>query len=103
MYIRIRLKYNVRVSCIRNCALVGRTNSRPKKRRSLRYGRKSVFRALVAPMHEFVRMLARRAFNCADAGPYPSLHNLAPHYDRPTKGYQFLRDLVSKSPDEGKV
>ncbi|GBP28749.1 Probable RNA-directed DNA polymerase from transposon BS [Eumeta japonica] len=39
MYIRIRLKCNVRVSCIRNCALVGRTNSRPRKRPSLRYRR----------------------------------------------------------------
>ncbi|GBP77239.1 RNA-directed DNA polymerase from mobile element jockey [Eumeta japonica] len=57
----------------------------------------------VETIEEFVRMLARRAFNRADAGPYPSLHNLAPHYDRPTKGYKLPRDLVSKSPKEGKV
>ncbi|GBP50083.1 hypothetical protein EVAR_17344_1 [Eumeta japonica] len=41
----------MRVSCIWNHALVGRTNSGPRKRPSLRYGRKSVSRALVAPMH----------------------------------------------------
>ncbi|GBP30484.1 hypothetical protein EVAR_20937_1 [Eumeta japonica] len=57
----------------------------------------------VETIEEFVTMLARRTFNRADAGPYPSLHNLAPHYDRPTKGYQLPRDLVSKSPNEGKL
>ncbi|GBP93605.1 RNA-directed DNA polymerase from mobile element jockey [Eumeta japonica] len=50
----------------------------------------------VSRFKEFGRMLARRAFNRADADPYPSLHNLAPHYDRPT-GYQLPRDLVSKA------
>ncbi|GBP24109.1 hypothetical protein EVAR_27333_1 [Eumeta japonica] len=57
----------------------------------------------VETIEELVRMLARRAFNRADEGPYLSLHNLAPHYDRPAKGYQLLRDLVSKSPVYGKV
>ncbi|GBP15116.1 hypothetical protein EVAR_11418_1 [Eumeta japonica] len=57
----------------------------------------------VETIEEFVRMLARRTFNRADARPYPSLHNLAPHYDRPTKGYQLPQDLVSKSPNEEKV
>ncbi|GBP70782.1 hypothetical protein EVAR_52908_1 [Eumeta japonica] len=57
----------------------------------------------VETLEEFVKMLARRAFNRADVGSYTSLHNLAPHYDRPTKGYQLPQDLVSKSPNEGKV
>ncbi|GBP92897.1 hypothetical protein EVAR_80620_1 [Eumeta japonica] len=48
-------------------------------------------------------MLARRAFNRAKASPYTSLHNLAPQYDRPTKGYQRPRDLLSKSSNEEKV
>ncbi|GBP30208.1 hypothetical protein EVAR_94516_1 [Eumeta japonica] len=51
----------MRVSCIRNCALVGRTNSRLKKRRSLRYGRKSVFRVLVPPMQIGVHFLPATA------------------------------------------
>ncbi|GBP16282.1 hypothetical protein EVAR_93650_1 [Eumeta japonica] len=57
----------------------------------------------VETLEEFLKMLARRAFNRADAGPYTSLYNLAPHYNRSTKGYQLPRDLVSKSPNEGKV
>ncbi|GBP76203.1 RNA-directed DNA polymerase from mobile element jockey [Eumeta japonica] len=32
----------------------------------------------VETIEEFVRRLTRRAFNRADAGPHPSLHNLAP-------------------------
>ncbi|GBP91124.1 RNA-directed DNA polymerase from mobile element jockey [Eumeta japonica] len=32
----------------------------------------------VETLEDFVKMLARRAFNRADAGPYTSLHNLAP-------------------------
>ncbi|GBP61950.1 hypothetical protein EVAR_45007_1 [Eumeta japonica] len=39
----------------------------------------------VETIEEFVRMLARRTLNRADAGPYPSLHNLAPLYDRRRK------------------
>ncbi|GBP53888.1 hypothetical protein EVAR_96566_1 [Eumeta japonica] len=57
----------------------------------------------VETIKELVRMLTRRAFNRAGAGSYPSLYKLSPHYDRPTKGYQLPRDLVSKSPKEGKV
>ncbi|GBP31070.1 RNA-directed DNA polymerase from mobile element jockey [Eumeta japonica] len=53
----------------------------------------------VETIEEFVRMLTRRAFNRADAGPHPSLHNLAPHLDRPTRGYQLPRDLVTETPD----
>ncbi|GBP77951.1 Probable RNA-directed DNA polymerase from transposon X-element [Eumeta japonica] len=52
----------------------------------------------VETVEEFVRKLTRCAFNRADAGPHPSLHNLAPHLDRPTKGYQLPRDLVTESP-----
>ncbi|GBP51136.1 hypothetical protein EVAR_33887_1 [Eumeta japonica] len=54
-------------------------------------------------LEEFVRMLERHAFNRADAGPYTTLQNLAPQYDRPTKGYQLPRDLTSKSPNEKKA
>ncbi|GBP84999.1 hypothetical protein EVAR_64328_1 [Eumeta japonica] len=53
----------------------------------------------VETIEEFVRMLTRRAFNRTDAGPHPSLHNLAPHLDRPTRGYQLPRDLVTETPD----
>ncbi|GBP86575.1 RNA-directed DNA polymerase from mobile element jockey [Eumeta japonica] len=53
----------------------------------------------VETIEEFVRMLTRRAFNRADTVPHPSLHNLAPHHDRPMKGYQLPQDLVTKSPD----
>ncbi|GBP74679.1 hypothetical protein EVAR_58945_1 [Eumeta japonica] len=58
-----------------------------------------IARDLKVETQEFVRMLARRTFNRADAGPYISLHNLAPQYDRPTKGYQLL---LSKSSNEKK-
>ncbi|GBP30312.1 RNA-directed DNA polymerase from mobile element jockey [Eumeta japonica] len=54
----------------------------------------------VETVEEFVRKLTRRAFNRADAGPHPSLHNLAPHLGRPTRGYQLPRDLVTESPDD---
>ncbi|GBP46561.1 hypothetical protein EVAR_21717_1 [Eumeta japonica] len=40
-------------------------------------------------------MLVRRTFNRADAGSYTSLHNLAPQYQRPPRGYQLPRDLLS--------
>ncbi|GBP91292.1 hypothetical protein EVAR_96492_1 [Eumeta japonica] len=56
----------------------------------------------VETFEKFVKILPRRAFNRTDAGPYTSQHNLASHYDRPTKGYQLPRDLISKSPNEGK-
>ncbi|GBP58731.1 RNA-directed DNA polymerase from mobile element jockey [Eumeta japonica] len=54
----------------------------------------------VETLEEFVKMLARRAFSRADAGPYTSLRNLGPHYDRSMKGYQLARALVSKSSNE---
>ncbi|GBP69108.1 RNA-directed DNA polymerase from mobile element jockey [Eumeta japonica] len=57
----------------------------------------------VESLEEFVRMLAQRAFNRADAGPYTSLHNLALQYYQPTKGYHLPRDLLSKSFNEEKV
>ncbi|GBP19939.1 Probable RNA-directed DNA polymerase from transposon X-element [Eumeta japonica] len=57
----------------------------------------------VDTIEEFVRRLTRRAFNRADASPYPSLHNLAPLLDRPTRGYQLPRDLVTETHDDEKV
>ncbi|GBP38635.1 hypothetical protein EVAR_27822_1 [Eumeta japonica] len=50
----------------------------------------------VQTKEEFVRTQARRLFDCADEGPVPTLHNLAPLYERPPGGYQLPRDLISK-------
>ncbi|GBP56880.1 RNA-directed DNA polymerase from mobile element jockey [Eumeta japonica] len=57
----------------------------------------------VETLEEFIKMLARRAFSRADAGPYTSLHNLAPQCDRSLKGYQLPRDLLSNSSNDDKV
>ncbi|GBP27452.1 Probable RNA-directed DNA polymerase from transposon X-element [Eumeta japonica] len=57
----------------------------------------------VEPLEEFIIMLARRAFNRADAGPYTSLHNLAPQREQPPKDYQLPRDLLSPPSNEDKL
>ncbi|GBP37342.1 hypothetical protein EVAR_22802_1 [Eumeta japonica] len=57
----------------------------------------------VEPLENFIKMLVRRTFNRADAGPHASLHNLAPQCERPPGGHQLPRDLLPVPPNEDKV
>ncbi|GBP86291.1 Probable RNA-directed DNA polymerase from transposon X-element [Eumeta japonica] len=52
----------------------------------------------VQTIEEFVRLHARRLFDCEDEGSILSLYNLAPQYEKPPGGYQLPRDLMSSKP-----
>ncbi|GBP76882.1 hypothetical protein EVAR_7032_1 [Eumeta japonica] len=54
-------------------------------------------------LEKFIKMLALRIFNHANAGPYISLHNLAPQYAQLPGGYLVPRNLLPFPPSEDKV